>query len=86
MADPYFIGLVSSIYSSAEAALGAKNTPLGVHLAKDGLLKKSTAEKSLDLLDMLYRKTAGNLDDTEMAALLKAQKDLRALIAADEAN
>ncbi len=86
MSDQYFIGLVSSIYSSAEAAMGAKNTPVGIHLAKDGLLKKSTAHKSLDLLDMLYRKTAGNLDETEMAALLTAQKNLRALIEASESN
>jgi len=86
MADQYFIGLISSIYSSAEAAMGAKNTPVGIHLAKDGLLKKSTAHKSLDLLDMLYRKTAGNLDETELATLLKTQKDLRALIEASENN
>lgn len=47
-----------------------------LHLAKDGLLARRTAEKSLELLNMLQRKTLGNLDETERDALHRAQKDI----------
>ena len=45
-----------------------------LQLAKDGLLARRTAEKSLALLEMLQRKTLGNLDETERDALNKAQQ------------
>ena len=77
MSDKYFIGLINSIYSSAEAALGEEDSPLTRHLRKDNLIKRSTAEKSMLLLDMLQRKTSGNLDETELSTLLKHQKSLR---------
>jgi len=86
MSDKYFIGLINSIYSSAEAALGEEESPLARHLRKDNLIKKSTAEKSMQLLDMLQTKTAGNLDETELATLLKYQKSLRAALDKLEAN
>jgi len=86
MSDKYFIGLINSIYSSAEAALGEEDSPLSRHLRKDNLIKKSTAEKSLLLLDMLQRKTAGNLDETELSTLLNYQKRLREALDKLEAN
>ncbi len=86
MSDKYFIGLINSIYSSAEAALGEENSPLARHLRKDNLIKKSTAEKSMLLLDMLQRKTSGNLDETELATLLKHQKSLKEALLKLEAN
>ncbi len=76
MTDPHFIGLVHSIRSSAEAALGEINSPMLSHLHRDGILAKRTAERSLQLLDMLQRKTLGNLNDTEREALYSAQRAL----------
>jgi hypothetical protein len=76
MTDKHFIGLVHSILSSAEAALGETNSPMLSHLAKDGALKRQTAERSLELLNMLQRKTLGNLDETERDALYQAQKTI----------
>ena len=47
-----------------------------LHLAKDGILARRTAEKSLELLTMLQRKTLGNLDETERDALHRAQTEI----------
>jgi hypothetical protein len=71
--DKYFIGLVQSILSSAEAALGEAFSPMTRHLAKDGVLLRRTAERSLELLSMLERKTLGNLDETERNSLQEAK-------------
>ena len=74
MADKHFIGLVQSVLTSAEAALGEENSPMTRHLIKDGVLARRTAERSLELLKMLERKTAGNLDEFERDMLSKALK------------
>jgi hypothetical protein len=76
MTDKHFIGLVHSVLSSAEAALGETHSPMLTHLAKDGALRRQTAERSLELLNMLQRKTLGNLDETERDALYQAQKTI----------
>ena len=78
MPDPRFIGLVASLRSSAEAALGEADSPMAHRLARDGALRPSTAERGLALLDMLAAKTHGNLDETERAALHDARSSLRA--------
>ena len=72
MAHPDFIGLVHSVRSSAEAALGEVNSPMLTRLHSDGILAKKTATRSLKLLEMLLEKTNGNLDETEMDALRSA--------------
>ena len=77
MSDKHFIGLVQSILSSAEAALGETYSPMTKHLAKDGVLARRTAERSLELLTMLERKTLGNLDDGERANLQAAKASIR---------
>lgn len=77
MSDKHFIGLVHSVLSSAEAALGEANSPLTMRLANDGILARKTAERSLALLTMLQRKTVGNLDETERDVLAKAVDKLR---------
>jgi histone H3/H4 len=86
MSDKHFIGLVYSILSSAEAALGEAHSPVLSHLAKDGALKRRTAEKSLELLQMLERKTLGNLDDTEQQALHQARKTIEEKLMFSEKN
>ncbi len=82
MPDPRFIGLVHSLRSSAEAALGDLASPLVTRLARDGALDRKTAVRSLDLLDMLYDKTRGQLDATEREALVRARDAVRAALGA----
>ena len=72
MANPDFIGLVYSVRSSAEAALGEVTSPMLTRLHSDGILAKKTATRSLKLLEMLLEKTNGNLDATELDALRSA--------------
>lgn len=84
MSDPRFIGLVHSLISSAEAALGESASPMLAHLAKDGALARKTASRSLDLLEMLVMKTSGQLDDTERATLYAARDRVRALLRATD--
>jgi 3-hydroxyisobutyrate dehydrogenase-like beta-hydroxyacid dehydrogenase len=84
MADPRFIGLVHSLRSSAEAALGEMASPMVTRLARDGALARTTALRSLDLLEMLVDKTLGRLDATEREALMTARDAVRARLTATE--
>lgn len=82
MSDPRFIGLVQSLLSSAEAALGEADSPLVRQLARDGVLARRTGERSLGLLLMLQTKTHGNLDETERSALHHAMTTVQARLEA----
>lgn len=77
MANPHFIGLVHSVLSSAQAALGELHSPMLTHLHRDGLMARKTAEKSFELLTMLNEKTQGNLDETERDTLYQALSTLQ---------
>lgn len=77
MADPRFIGLVHSLLSSAQAVLGEADSPMGRHLERDGVRSRRTAVRSLALLEMLFEKTNGNLDETERSALVDALRWIR---------
>jgi hypothetical protein len=81
MPDPRFIGLVHSLRSSAEAALGELASPMVTRLARDGVLARTTAQRSLDLLEMLVEKTRGQLDATERDALMTARDTVRRRLA-----
>ncbi len=81
MPDPRFIGLVHSLRSSAEAALGELASPMVSRLARDGALARTTAARSLDLLEMLVDKTLGRLDATEHDALMQARDAVRLRLA-----
>ena len=83
MPDPRLIGLIASLRSAVEAALGEADSPMVHHLARDGVLQRRTAERGLALLDMLAEKTHGNLDEAERAALHDARTSLRARLQAD---
>ena len=85
MPDPRFIGLVASLRASAEATMGVTDSPMVHRLARDGALQRSTAERSLALLDMLAEKTHGNLDAAERAALHDARSSLHARLDAIDA-
>ncbi len=84
MPDPRFIGLVHSLRSSAEAALGDLASPMVTRLARDGALARTTATRSLALLDLLFEKTRGNLDATEREALVRARETVRTALAETE--
>lgn len=91
MPDKRFIGLVHSVLSSAQAALGEPNSPMTHRLAAEGLEARSpralrAAERSLALLEMLQRKTLGNLDETERDALVRAIGALREELGAETAD
>jgi len=81
MPHPEFMGLVQSLRSTAEAALG-EFTPTTARANVDGLLEtperaRRTAERSLSLLTMLADKTRGNLDLTEAEVLTEAIQAIR---------
>ena len=76
------MGLVHALRSSAEVALGDDDTPLRAHAARDGVQGLAAAERSLGLLEMLQRKTAGNLGETERDTLWTALRTLREMIEA----
>ncbi len=82
MADPRFIGLVHSLLSSAQAATGEPHSPMHRHLDRDGIHARRTATRSLGLLELLAEKTAGNLNETERAALHDAITRVRAALEA----
>ncbi len=84
MANPEFVGLVTSVAATAEAALGELNAATS-SAARDGLLEGSrapqVAERSLGLLLMLAEKTRGNLDWEEAGILSGAIASLQGLMA-----
>ena len=80
MPDPRFVGLIHSILSSAEAALGERDSPVFNRLASHGAIARRTAERSLGLLSMLEEKSRGNLDETERDTLHRAHRRIRALL------
>ncbi|MFC6617776.1 DUF1844 domain-containing protein [Deinococcus radiophilus] len=85
MANPEFVGLVTSVSATAEAALGQLNAATS-SAARDGLLDEGrsvqVAERSLNLLLMLAEKTRGNLDFEEAEILTDAVASLRELLQA----
>ncbi|WP_261664134.1 DUF1844 domain-containing protein [Deinococcus sp. Marseille-Q6407] len=89
MANPDFVGLVTSVQATAEAALGQLNAATS-SAARDGLLDESrsaqVAERSLRLLVMLAEKTRGNLDFEEAEILSDAVASVRELQAAKAAQ
>lgn len=84
MANPEFVGLVTSVQATAEAALGDMNAAT-TSAAQDGLLDPSrsaqVARRSLKLLLMLAEKTRGNLDFEEAEILSDAVTSLRERLA-----
>lgn len=80
MPNPDFVGLIFSVQSTAEAALGDINAMTST-ANRDGILDVSrarqAAERSLKLLKMLAEKTKGNLDFEEAQLLSDAIMQLQ---------
>ncbi|MCP5467694.1 MAG: DUF1844 domain-containing protein [Deltaproteobacteria bacterium] len=73
--DNDFHSLLISLAASAQAALGLGNSPLG-ESAEKNLVQ---AKQAIDLLDMLERKTQGNLSREEDQILKALLYELRML-------
>ena len=72
------MGLVHALRASAEAALGDDDGPLRTAAPADGVRGAQAARRSLELLEMLRERTAGNLTETERDTLWTALRVLRA--------
>ena len=72
-----FIGLIHSLVTTGESALGSINV-LTARMNRDGLERsRTTAERSLRLLEVLAQKTRGNLDAEEAEVLSGGIQSLR---------
>lgn len=76
-----FIGLLHALRASAETALGDDTTPLRL-ARQQGLQGIKSAQRSLDLLEMLQEKTLGNLNEAERQELWEALRNVRFQLAA----
>jgi hypothetical protein len=77
MPNTDFIGLIQSLVTTGQAALGDWNV-LTARMDRDGLERgRRTAERSLRLLEALAQKTRGNLDVEEANVLTDGIRALR---------
>ncbi|GGJ58095.1 DUF1844 domain-containing protein [Deinococcus roseus] len=79
MPNADFVGLVQSLLSTAEGAMG-EFSPVHHRVQNDGLARdraRKTVESSLRLLIMLQEKSRGNLDFTESDILSHAIQVVR---------
>lgn len=76
-----FLGLVHSLTAAAETSLGEYNA-LTARMQRDNVPRsRTTAERSLRLLEMLAVKTRGNLNAAEANALTDAVQRVQKLLA-----
>ena len=81
MTNTDFLGLIHSLTAAAETSLGQFNA-LTARMNRDGVSRnRSTAERSLRLLEMLVIKTRGNLNAEEANTLTNAVGSLTQLLA-----
>lgn len=80
MSNPDFLGLIHSLTASAETSLGQLNA-LTARMNRDGVARsRSTAERSLRLLEVLAQKTRGNLSAEEAQTLSHAVENVKKLL------
>jgi hypothetical protein len=81
MTNTDFLGLIHSLTAAAETSLGHYNA-LTARMNRDGVSRnRSTAERSLRLLEMLVVKTRGNLNADEANTLTEAVQSVTKLLA-----
>jgi hypothetical protein len=81
MTNTDFLGLIHSLTAAAETSLGQFNA-LTARMNRDGVSRnRSTAERSLRLLEMLVIKTRGNLNADEANTLTDAVQNVTKLLA-----
>ncbi|MEY4529531.1 MAG: hypothetical protein RLZZ156_252 [Deinococcota bacterium] len=81
MTNTDFLGLIHSLTAAAETSLGQFNA-LTARMNRDGVTRnRTTAERSLRLLEMLVVKTRGNLNLEEAKTLTEAVGSVSTLLA-----
>ena len=71
--DPLFINLVLTLHNAAMIHMGKIKNPLSDKIERD----MSQAEMSIDMLDMLKKKSEGNLMDEESSILSRTLSELK---------
>ena len=71
--DPYFMALVFNFQTSAMIGMGKIMNPFQNKITRN----MAEAKQSIDMLDMLERKTRGNLSEDEKRMLQKILTELR---------
>ena len=71
--DPLFINLVLTLHNAAMLHMGKIKNPLSDKIERD----MSQAEMSIDMLDMLKKKSEGNLTDEENSILSRTLNELK---------
>ena len=71
--DPLFVNLVLTLHNAAMLHMGKIKNPLSDKIERD----MSQAEMSIDMLDMLKKKSEGNLTDEENSILSRTLNELK---------
>ena len=71
--DPLFINLVLTLHNAAMLQMGKLKNPDSDKIERD----MSQAEMSIDMLDMLKKKSEGNLTDEENSILSRTLNELK---------
>ena len=71
--DPLFVNLVLTLHNAAMLHMGKIKNPLSDKVERD----MSQAEMSIDMLDMLKKKSEGNLTDEENNILSRTLNELK---------
>ena len=71
--DPLFINLVLTLQNAAMLQMGKLKNPVSDKIERD----MSQAEMSIDMLDMLKKKSEGNLTDEENSILSRTLNELK---------
>ena len=71
--DPLFINLVLTLHNAAMLQMGKLKNPVSDKIERD----MSQAEMSIDMLDMLKKKSEGNLTDEENSILSRTLNELK---------
>ena len=71
--DPLFVNLVLTLHNAAMLHMGKIKNPLSDKIERD----MSQAEMSIDMLDMLKKKSEGNITDEENSILSRTLNELK---------
>ena len=71
--DPLFVNLVLTLHNASMLHMGKIKNPLSDKVERD----LSQAEMSIDMLDMLKKKSDGNLTDEENSILSRTLNELK---------
>jgi len=71
--DPLFVNLILTLHNAAMLHMGKIKNPLSDKVERD----MTQAEMSIDMLDMLKKKSEGNLSDEENSILSRTLNELK---------